>query len=117
MTGLVVLAAVLTGTLVSCALACLPALHVYNVLGLLVMLMAALAAHGIHLPSEVLVGPGQKLELGTGEKGLVMESMMPRHWHRLMLALPSAPARMSPWQRLQSHSSVGIYGELREPSA
>jgi len=49
----IVLVSVIVGTLLSTVLSCLPALHVYNVLGGLVMGMFALSAHGIDLPPEI----------------------------------------------------------------
>lgn len=47
---LVVLAAALLGALLSSPLSCLPGLHVYNVIGLLVLLNYGLADKGIELP-------------------------------------------------------------------
>ena len=47
-----VLAATLVGTILSSVLACLPGLHVYNLMGILVMLIFSLANHGIQLPPE-----------------------------------------------------------------
>lgn len=42
----------LGGTVLSCTLACLPGLHVYNIMGLLVLFIHLLAEHRITLPPE-----------------------------------------------------------------
>ncbi|MBN1269331.1 MAG: tripartite tricarboxylate transporter permease, partial [Kiritimatiellae bacterium] len=52
MTILMVLVSAAAGTVLSTVLACLPGLHVYNVMGLLVMLMHGLSAGGRELPPE-----------------------------------------------------------------
>ncbi|MFH0954184.1 MAG: tripartite tricarboxylate transporter permease [Verrucomicrobiota bacterium] len=52
MTALIVLASTLIGTVLSCCLSVLPALHAYNVLGGLVILITALQAHGLQVPPE-----------------------------------------------------------------
>ena len=51
--ALMVLAATLVGTALSCVISILPALHAYNVLGAFVMGMFALTARGIELAPEV----------------------------------------------------------------
>ena len=48
----IVLASTLVGTVLSCVLACLPGLHVYNIMGLLVMFIFLLADYQIILPPE-----------------------------------------------------------------
>ncbi len=50
---LTVVVSVLIGTLISTVLSCLPGLHVYNVIGLLVLLVLTLGSHGVTLPPEV----------------------------------------------------------------
>jgi putative membrane protein len=52
MSILIVIASVLVGTAGSCVLSCLPGLHVYNVMGLLVMFIYWLTDMGINLPPE-----------------------------------------------------------------
>ena len=47
---LVAVISALGGTVLSCTLACLPGLHVYNVMGLLVLFIHLLAEHQIVLP-------------------------------------------------------------------
>jgi putative membrane protein len=49
---MIVLISTVVGTVLSCVLACLPGLHVYNVMGLMVMFIYALADAGVNLPPE-----------------------------------------------------------------
>ena len=51
--ALLALVATVVGTILSCVLSCLPGLHVYNVMGLLVLLIYWLADMGITMPPEV----------------------------------------------------------------
>ena len=51
----VVLASVLAGTVVSGILACLPGLHVYNVMGAMVLGILSLESSGIVIPADVFL--------------------------------------------------------------
>ena len=50
-----VLLAVLTGTAIACVLGLLPGLHIYNVMGVLVLGVLGLAKAGIDVPPEVYI--------------------------------------------------------------
>lgn len=52
MDALLVLVSTIVGTVLSCVLSCLPALHAYNVLGLLAMGLYAVQGHGVNVPPE-----------------------------------------------------------------
>ncbi|MFH0880439.1 MAG: tripartite tricarboxylate transporter permease [Lentisphaerota bacterium] len=55
MNAWLVFISVVGGTLLSSVLACLPGLHVYNVMGAMVMAHFALVAHGVEMPMEVFM--------------------------------------------------------------
>ena len=55
MTAVLIVLSTVCGTLMASVLACVPSLHIYNVMGLLVMLGHVLIGHGIELPSEVVI--------------------------------------------------------------
>ncbi|OGV42580.1 MAG: hypothetical protein A2X46_04765 [Lentisphaerae bacterium GWF2_57_35] len=55
MTALLVLVSTVVGTVLSSVLACLPGLHVYNVMGAMAMVFFALAERGISLPPEMVL--------------------------------------------------------------
>ncbi|MBT3295692.1 MAG: hypothetical protein HN919_12945 [Verrucomicrobia bacterium] len=55
MTAVLIVLSTVCGTLMASVLACVPSLHIYNVMGLLVMLGHVLIARGIELPSEVVI--------------------------------------------------------------
>ncbi len=52
---LAVLLSTVCGTLLASLLACIPSLHIYNVMGLLVMLGHALAGNGVDLQPEIVI--------------------------------------------------------------
>lgn len=52
---ILILAASLTGAIASCCLACIPGLHIYNVMGLLVIGIHWLAAHSFNIPLEITI--------------------------------------------------------------
>jgi putative membrane protein len=54
-TAVLIVLSTVCGTLMASVLACVPSLHIYNVMGLLVMLGHVLIARGIELPSEVVI--------------------------------------------------------------
>ncbi len=56
MDGLIILGAILLGTVVAALLACLPALHVYNVAGVLILGVLWLGDQGIEVPAAA-IGP------------------------------------------------------------
>ena len=54
-TFLTVLLAVLAGTAIACVLGVLPGLHIYNVMGVLVLGVMGLAETGVDVPAEVFL--------------------------------------------------------------
>lgn len=61
---LTILAATVGGTALAACLACIPSLHVYNVMGLLIMGAHALAARGVAAPPEAVIAAGAGLMVG-----------------------------------------------------
>ena len=55
MNTIVVILSSLVGAVLSSVLACVPGLHVYNILGLAVIGVHTLAAHGTSVPGDILV--------------------------------------------------------------
>jgi putative membrane protein len=53
--ALLVVLSTVCGTLLASVLACVPSLHIYNVMGLLVMLGHFLAAQGMELQPEIVI--------------------------------------------------------------
>ena len=51
----IVLLSVTAGTVLTSILACLPGLHVYNVMGALVMGILALESAGTHIPADIFL--------------------------------------------------------------
>ncbi len=55
MIALVMVLSTVCGTLLASVLACVPSLHIYNIMGLLVMLGHTLTGHGVALRPEVVI--------------------------------------------------------------
>ena len=88
MTAVLIVLSTLCGTLMASVLACVPSLHIYNVMGLLVMLGHVLIGHGIELPSEVVIPFAGALMVGYS-----MLNTLPS----VLLAAPDESAMLTVW--------------------
>ena len=76
-TYLTVLLAVLAGTAVACVLGLLPGLHIYNVMGVLVLGVLGLAKAGIDVPPEVYIPAMTGMVVGWSVGGVGLYSKVP----------------------------------------